>query len=66
MVTNGEKMVSEFRDARILITDGKISSMKDIVPLLEQILGEGKKDLVIIADDIEAEALTTIILNKLK
>ncbi len=66
MVTNGEKMTSEFRDAKILITDGKISSMKDLVPLLEQLLSEGRKDLVIIAEDIEGEALTTIILNKLK
>lgn len=66
MVTNPEKMISEFRDAKILITDGKISSMKDLVPLLEEILGQWKKDLVIIAEDIEGEALTTIILNKLK
>ncbi len=66
MVTNPEKMISEFRDAKILITDGKISSMKDLVPLLEEILGQWKKDLVIIAEDVEAEALTTIILNKLK
>ncbi len=66
MVTNPEKMISEFRDAKILITDGKISSMKDLVPLLEELLGQWKKDLVIIAEDIEGEALTTIILNKLK
>jgi len=66
MVTNPEKMIAEFRDAKILITDGKISSMKDLVPLLEEILGQWKKDLVIIAEDVEAEALTTIILNKLK
>lgn len=66
MVTNPEKMIAEFRDAKILITDGKISSMKDLVPLLEELLGQWKKDLVIIAEDIEGEALTTIILNKLK
>lgn len=66
MITNGEKMTSEFRDARILITDAKISSMKDLLPLLEQLLGEWRKDLVIIAEDIEWEVLTTIILNKLK
>jgi len=66
MVTNSEKMTSEFKDARILITDGKISSTKDLIPLLEQLLGEWRKDLVIIADDIDWEALTTIILNKLK
>jgi chaperonin GroEL len=40
MVTNSEKMTSEFKDARILITDGKISSTKDLIPLLEQLLGE--------------------------
>lgn len=66
MITNWEKMTSEFRDAKILITDQKISSMKDLVPLLEQLLGEWRKDLVIIAEDIDGEALTTIILNKLK
>lgn len=66
MVTSGEKMLSEFKNAPILITDHKISSMKDILPLLEQLLWEGKKELVIIAEDLEWEALTTIILNKLK
>ncbi len=66
MVTNTEKMLAEFKDAKILITDQKISSMKDLLPLLEQLLWEWTKDLVIIAEDIEWEALTTIILNKLK
>lgn len=66
MINNSEKMLAQFKDAPILITDHKISSMKDILPLLEQLLGEGKKDLVIIWEDIEWEALTTIILNKLK
>lgn len=66
MVTNWEKMTSEFRDAKILITDQKISSTKDILPLLEELLWSWRKDLVIIADDVDWEALTTIILNKLK
>ncbi len=66
MVSNTEKMLAEIKDAHILITDQKISNMKDLVPLLEKLLQAWKKDLVIIAEDIEAEALTTIILNKLK
>jgi len=66
MVTSTEKMLSEFKDARILITDQKISVLKDLLPILEQLVGEGRKDLVIIAEDIEGEALTSIILNKLK
>jgi len=66
MVTSPEKMLAEFKDAKILITDQKISAMKDLLPILEQLIGEGRKDLVIIAEDIEGEALTTLILNKLK
>jgi len=66
MVTNTEKMLAEFKDARILITDQKISVLKDLLPILEQLVGEGRKDLVIIAEDIDGEALTSIILNKLK
>lgn len=66
MVTVPEKMVSEIKDAHILITDQKISNMKDVLPLLEQLVGGGKKELVIIAEDIEGEALTAFILNRLK
>jgi len=66
MVTNSEKMIADMKDAPILLTDKKVSNMKDLLPLLEALMGGGKKDLVIIADDIEGEALTTIILNKLK
>lgn len=66
MVSNTEKMIAEMKNSWILITDQKISSMKDLLPLLEQLLNSWTKDLIIIADDIEWEALTTIILNKLK
>lgn len=53
MVSNGEKMIAEIKDAPILITDQKITSMKDLLPVLEELVGSGRKDLVIIADDIE-------------
>ncbi len=66
MITDTEKMLAEYKGAYMLITDQKISNMKDLLPLLEQLMEEGKKDLVIMCDDIEWEALTTIILNKLK
>ena len=66
MVDETEKMTATLKDTPILITDSKISNMKELLPLLEQLMQEGKKDLVIIADDVDWEALTTIILNKLK
>ena len=65
MVTDTDKMVAVIDDAYILITDKKISNIQEILPLLEQIVQSGKK-LVIIAVDIEGEALTTLILNKLR
>ncbi|MDD6799306.1 MAG: chaperonin GroEL [Firmicutes bacterium] len=65
MVTDTEKMEAVIDDAYILITDKKISNIQEILPLLEQIVQSGKK-LVIIAEDVEGEALTTLILNKLK
>jgi chaperonin GroEL len=66
MVTNPERMESEYKDAHILITDKKVSSVQEILPLLEKIAQTGKKELVIIADDIEGEALATFVVNKLK
>ncbi len=66
MVTNTEKMEAEIKDAYILITDKKISAVKEILPILEKLTQEGKKELVILAEDIEGEALTTLVLNKLK
>ncbi len=66
MVTNPERMEAEMRDAHILVTDRKISSVQEILPLLEKIAQTGRKELVIVADDIEGEALTTFVLNKLR
>ncbi len=66
MVSNTEKMLAEMKSTHILVTDKKVSNMKEFLPLLEQLVNEGRKDLIIIAEDIEGEALTTIILNKLK
>jgi chaperonin GroEL len=65
MCTDMEKMVCEMEDPYILITDKKISNIQEILPLLEQIVQSGAK-LLIIAEDIEGEALTTLIVNKLR
>ena len=65
MATDTDKMVAELDDPYILITDKKISNIQEILPLLEQVVQSGKK-LLIIAEDIEGEALTTLILNKLR
>ena len=65
MVTDTDKMEAVIDDAYILITDKKISSIQEILPLLEQIVKTGKK-LVIIAEDVEGEALSTLIVNKLR
>ncbi len=65
MVTDTDKMEAILDDAYILITDKKITTIQDLLPLLEQIVQQGKK-LVIIAEDIEGEALTTLVLNKLR
>ncbi len=65
MVTDTEKMEAVIDDAFILITDKKISNIQDILPLLEQIVQQGKK-LIIVAEDIEGEALSTLIVNRLR
>jgi chaperonin GroEL len=59
-------MESEYRDVPVLLTDRKISSIKDILPLLESLAQSGKKELVVIADDVEGEALATFLVNKLR
>ena len=65
MVTDTDKMEAVFDDAVLLITDKKVSNIQEILPLLEQVMQSGKK-LVIIAEDLEGEALSTILVNKLR
>ncbi|OIP76623.1 MAG: chaperonin GroL [Parcubacteria group bacterium CG2_30_36_38] len=66
MITNAERMEAEYKDPYILLTDKKISAINEILPLLEKIVQAGKKDLVIIADEIEGEALATFVVNRLR
>jgi len=66
MITNPERMEAEYKDPAILITDKKISTIKEILPLLEQLAHSGRKDLVIIAEDVDGEALSTFIVNRLR
>jgi len=66
MITNQETMKAEMADPYILITDRKIASIQEILPLLEKVISAGKKDLVIIAEDIEGEALATFVVNKMR
>ena len=66
MVSNQEKMEAVLEDPYILITDKKIASLQEILPLLEKLIKTGKKELVIIADEVEGDALTTLIVNKLR
>ncbi|MFA4845341.1 MAG: chaperonin GroEL [Patescibacteria group bacterium] len=66
MITSPERMEAEYHDAYILITDKKISSVQDIVPLLEKVATTGKKELIIIAEDVDGEALATLVVNKIR
>ncbi|MCC7288915.1 chaperonin GroEL [bacterium] len=66
MVTDTARMEAVYENASILLTDKKIGSIQELLPLLEKLAQEGKKELVIIAEDVEGEALTTLVLNKLR
>jgi chaperonin GroEL len=65
-ITNPERMVAEIDEPYILITEKKISAITDFLPVLEQIVQTGRKDLVIIAEDVDGEALGTLVVNKLR
>lgn len=66
MVTNPDRMEATYESPKILITDRKISAISDILPILEKLAQSGKKELVIIAEDLDGEALTTLVLNKIR
>lgn len=66
MITNAERMEAVYKDALILLTDKKISNVQEILPLLEKLASTGHKELVVVAEDIEGEALTTFVVNKLR
>lgn len=66
MVTNSDRMEAEYTDVPVLVTDKKISAIQDILPALEKLVQSGKKDIVIVADDVEGEVLTTFIVNKIR
>lgn len=66
MVTNADRMEASYKDSKIFITDKKISSIQEILPLLEKIAQSGKKEVIIIAEDVDGDALTTLVVNKLR
>ncbi len=66
MITNADRMEAAYQNAKILITDQKISSLQEFLPLLEKLAQTGVKELVIIADEVEGEALATLVVNKLR
>lgn len=66
MVTNSERMEAVLEDPYILVTDKKISSIQELLPILEKVVQTGKKELVIVAEEVEGEALATLVVNKLR
>ncbi|NQV89069.1 MAG: chaperonin GroEL [Parcubacteria group bacterium] len=66
MITNPDRMEAEYTDCYILLTDRKISSIQDILPIMEKVATTGKKELVIICEDVDGEALATLVVNKLR
>ncbi|MDP2926930.1 MAG: chaperonin GroEL [bacterium] len=66
MVTNVERMVAELEDPYILMTEKKISSLQEILPVMEKVAQSGKKDLLIIAEEVDGDALATMVVNKLR
>ncbi|MBT3817409.1 MAG: chaperonin GroEL [Candidatus Magasanikbacteria bacterium] len=66
MITNSDRMEAEYEDPYILITDKKISSVEEILPILEKVSETGRKELVIIAEDVDGQALATLVVNKIR
>ena len=66
MITNPERMEAALEEPYVLVTDRKISAISDLLPLLEKVIQSGKKELLIVAEDIDGEALATLVVNKLR